>query len=268
MNKFIFNILIIFPFFVFSSCVSSKKKQELILVKKEDPINEVVKIIKEKCYKASNPQFLADFSTDSVRIPTIEMESVWKNNYNLLKTSVIGPLGEEYYSFDIDENKINYNSTNNVIISNDYFEQFSSLFSKIGAKGLRSFLCGEYAFLKQKDNNGIYIVREKKEQKALEANDIAQQDPETNDSNNKYFSISNIDISGSNIEVQSYVSLTKNENGYAIIVNSRFYYGFFSHDTQVEVKWIAFVNPLEVRPTSAIFRSKENKFSIIFSEYQ
>ncbi|WP_397599485.1 hypothetical protein [Silvanigrella sp.] len=268
MNKYIFNIFIIFPLFILSSCVSSKKKQELIAVKKEDPINEVVKTIKEKCYKASNPQFLADFSTDSIRLPPIEMEGAWKNNYNLLKTSVIGPLGEEYYSFDIDENKINYNSTSSNIIANDYFEQFSSLFSKIGAKGLRSFLCGEYAFVKQKDNNGIYIVREKKEKTDSDGNEIVPQEVEINESNNKYFSISNIDISGSNIEVQSYVSLTKNENGYAIIVNSRFYYGLFSQDTQVEVKWIAFVNPLEIRPTSAIFRSNENKFSIIFSEYQ
>lgn len=268
MNKYMRSFFCFSSLFLLTSCVSSKTKKELIEVKKEDQINEVVKIIKDKCFKANKPQFLADFSTDSIRLPPVEMEGVWQNNYELLKTSVIGPLGEEYFSFDIDANKISYNSKNNVLVSNDYFEQFSTLFAKIGSKGLRSFLCGDFAFSKQKDNNGIYIVREIKENKISESSEGVQPEVQENILNNKYFSISNIEISGTNIEVQSYISLTKNENGYGVIINSRFYYGIFSQDTQIEVKWTAFVNPLIVRPTATTFRSREDTFLVNFSEYQ
>jgi hypothetical protein len=252
-----------------SSCVSSKKERELLRVGNDDPINNVVKMIQDRCYQAKRPQFLADFSTESMLTPPFQMEGVWENNYNLLKASVIGPLGEEYLSFDIEGYNLHYNNQSNLLTSNDDFGSISSLLATIGAKGLRGFLCGQFAFQVSDKNDGVFIVIDKLNEGSLPELKQKTETPKSNDlPNKKYFTISTIDISGHNIEVQSNVSLTKKGNGYGVIVNSRFYYGLFSQDAQVEVKWVGFVNSTDVFPTSTVFRTKEDTYGVNFSEYQ
>lgn len=234
-----------------------------------DPINNVVKVIQDRCYQAQSPQFLADFSTESMLTPAFEMEGVWENNFDLLKTSVIGPLGEEYLSFDIKGYELNYNNNSNLLTSNDDIGTITSLLATIGAKGLRGFLCGLFAFQVLDKNDGIFIVKDKVNEDTLPKLIEKTETPKNNNiSNEKYFSISTINISGHNIEVQSNVFLTKKGNGYGVLVNSRFYYGPFSQDAQVEVKWTGFVNANNVFPTSTEFRTKEETYGINFSEYQ
>ncbi len=265
---FLMRIFLVLSALLFSSCMSLKKERELLKVEVNDPINNVVKLIQDRCYQAKKPQFLADFSTESMLTPPFEMEGVWENGYDLLKTSVIGPLGEEYLSFDIKENELNYNNQSNLLYSND-FGKISSLLATIGAKGLRGFLCGRFAFQVSNKNDGIFIVKDKLNEDALPKLIEKIETPKNkNISNEKYFSISTIHISEHNIEVQSNVFLTKKGNGYGVLVNSHFYYGPFSQEAQVEVKWTGFVNSNDVFPTSTVFRTKEDTYGINFSEYQ
>ncbi len=254
--------------FLFSSCVTIKKKHELIPVLNDDPVLLIAQIVQNRCFIGKNPQFLADFSSENIRLPPVEIEGIWEKNFSVLKSSVIGPLGTEYFSFQLNGSDISYSSDKSVSVSNDYFEQFSNLFSKLGALGIRSFMCGEYAFKTQKNKDGIYIVKTKV-RKEFSENIQTNIDEEVNNfEQNKYFSISNIDISGANIEVQSYLSITPKDSGFAVAIDSRFYYGIFSQDSQVEVKWVGFVNSNKVQPTSTVFRSKDQTFSIYFSEFQ
>lgn len=273
MNNFSIRVAFYLSILFLSSCVSTKKEElELIKVESDNPVHNIVKVIHDRCYQVNQPQFLADFSLESMRSPPFEMEGVWKNNFNLLKASVIGPLGEEYLSFEIDGNSLKYHNQSKLLTSNDNFGQISSLLADIGAKGLRDFVCGEYAFQTSEKNDGIYLVKEKSIEKSLpemtekmEKTEI----PQNNDvQNKKYFTISTIHLSGHKIEVQSNFSLTKKGNGFGVVVNSRFYYGLFSQDAQVEVKWIAFVDETNVYPTSTIFRTKEDTYRVNFTEYQ
>jgi hypothetical protein len=268
---FIFSMRVFFVLSIlfFSSCTSLNKEQELLKVEISDPVNNVVKIILDSCYQAKKPQFLADFSSESMLSPPFEMEGVWENNYDLLKTSVIGPLGEEYLSFDIKGYELNYNNQSNLLTSNVDFEKVSSLIATIGAKGLRGFLCGRFAFQFTDKNNGIYIVNDRENFDSLSEMAGKKKISEKNVIlNKKYFSISTYNISGHNIEIQSHVSLTKKGEGYGVFVNSRFYYGLFSQDAQVEVKWTGFVNSNTVFPTSTVFRTMEDTYVINFNEYQ
>ena len=266
MTIFFTRFTLVLSILFLSSCTSLIKEKELLRVGDDDPILNVVKIIQDRCYQAKQPQFLADFSTESMLTPPFEMEGVWENNYNLLKASVIGPLGEEYLSFDINENNLTYNNQSNLLTSNDSFGQISSLLANIGSKGLRGFLCGQFAFQKSEKNDGLYIVKNKLDEASL--SELSKKSENKEIINSKYFSISTINISGHNIEVQSNVSLTKKGNGYGVVVNSRFYYGLFSQDAQVEVKWLGFVNLTDVFPTSTTFRTKEDTYGVNFSEYQ
>lgn len=270
MTIFSTRITFILSILFLSSCMSSKQERELLKVENNDPVNNVVKLIQNHCYEAKRPQFLADVSTENMKTPPFVMEGIWENNYNLLKASVIGPLGEEYLSFDIDGYKLNYNNQSDLFTSNDHFGQISSLLSKIGAKELRNFLCGRFAFQIFDKNDGVFIVKEKLNEESLpeliQKTEISKSNYDA--SNKKYFSISTMNISGYNIEVQSSVSLTKKGNGYGVIVNSRFYYGPFSQNAQIEVKWAGFVNSTDVFPTSTVFRTKEETYEVNFSEYQ
>ncbi|WGL61069.1 hypothetical protein QEJ31_05605 [Pigmentibacter sp. JX0631] len=267
MNKLNTSIIVTL-IILLTSCVTMKKKHELVPVLNDDQVLKISQIIQNRCFVGKNPQFLADFSTESLRLPPIEIEGIWEKNFSLLKSSVIGPLGTEFFSFQLDGTDISYSADKNISISNDYFEQFSLLFSKLGANGIRSFMCGEYAFKTQKSNDGLYIVKEKV-RKEYSENIQTNIDKEVNNfEQNKYFSISNIDVSGKDIEVQSYVSVTAKDNGYAVAIDSKFYYGFFAHDTQIEVKWVGYVAQNILKPTSVVFRSKNQTFSIYFSEFQ
>lgn len=265
-SKNIFFIILVV--ILFNSCVTIKKKHELVPVLNDDPVLLIAQIIQNRCFVGKNPQFLADFSSENIRLPPVEIEGIWEKNYSILKSSVIGPLGSEFFSFQLNGSDISYSSDKSVSVPNDYFEQFSTLFSRIGSLGIRSFMCGEYAFKTQKNNDGIYIVKTKV-RKEFSENIQTNIDEEVNNfQQNKYFSISNINISGANIEVQSYVSITPKDNGYAVAIDSRFYYGIFSQDSQVEVKWVGFVSSNNVLPTSTVFKSKDQTFSIYFSEFQ
>ena len=139
----------------------------------------------------------------------------------------------------------------------------------MSVKELRNFLCGRYAFQILSKNDGVFIVKEKltEEQKLNPIQKIESSEKNINE-NKKYFSISTIDISDHNIEVQSYVSLTKKGNGYGVIVDSRFYYGPFSSDANIEVKWIGFVNSDGVFPSSTVFRTNNGTFGVNILEYQ
>ncbi|APJ04755.1 hypothetical protein [Silvanigrella aquatica] len=283
MNNYYNKIFCTFVILFFVSCVSSRKKNEFLKADAADLVHNVVKVIQDRCYNAKNPQFLGEFSTGSMKIAPYEMEGVWENNYNLLKASVIGPLGEEYLSFSVDGYKVNYNNSSRVLVDNDYFAQISSLIASMGAKELRSFLCGQYAFHISDENDGIFIVKEtspelKTENKKpidninkVEENELKIEYPDEKVIfNKKYFAISTIQISSYNIEIHSNVSITKNPkgNGFGVIVNSRFFYGPFSNDAQVDVKWVGYINNNNVYPSSTIFRTKEETFSVSFIEYQ
>lgn len=254
--------------FFATSCMTFKNKHELIPVVKEDPIIKVEQFIENKCRLAKTPQFLAHFSSETMHLPPIEIEGIWEKNFSILKSSVVGPLGTEYFSFQLDGSNITYSSDQKISASNEYFEQFATLFSKIGAQGIRAFLCGEYAFQRVNKNDGIYVVKNTAEQKDNLNNQEALANNENAFDKNKYFSISTTDLSGTKLEVQSYVAITPKAEGYGVAINSRFYYGIFSSDSQIEVKWVGYVSHSLVLPTSVVFKSKEHIFSILFSDYQ
>lgn len=244
-ENFKYTILILF----FCSCINSKVNKSLIRVEMNDPINNAILVIQEQCYKTKHPQFLANFIIDDSILLPLEIEGAWEENFNLLQANFIGPLGEEYFSFQMNKNILNYNKYSKSLDSNNSLNQISSLMKMVGAKGLRNFLCGQFAFQILNKNDGVFLVKE-------------------NNEKDKYFTISTIEIDDNNIEVQSSISLTKNKNGYALIINSRFYYGIFSTEAPIEVKWIGFISEKELFPTSLFFKTKENNFQFNFTEFQ
>jgi hypothetical protein len=269
MNLITFSIAIIIYIMLISSCTTPKIMRELQVVEKSDPVNQVVNLIQNKCFQSKQPQFLADIRSNNTKMLPFNLEAIWENNYNLLKASAIGPLGEEYLSFDIIKHEFKYYGYPNLQNLDHNFKQITSLLAKIGAKELRNFLCGQYAFQIFSKNDGVFIVKEKlTEEQNLNYIPKKEKIEKNSSGNKKYFSISTIDISDHNIEVQSYVSLTKNKNGYAVIVDSRFYYGPFTSDADVEIKWIGFVNSDGVFPTSTVFRTNNGTFGVNILDYQ
>jgi hypothetical protein len=277
MKKKFFKIIVFISFFIlFSSCTSLKLKKELVSVDSKDKILEIINQIQIKCFSAKNPQFFADFTIDGKEKFSLQMEGVWKNNYNTFNSSALGPLGEDYLSFELNGYDINYLSEQHTVYSHQSFEKISSFLSGLGSKGLRNIFCGRLPFQFVSDEDGVFYVQEiqdKNDKKEI----LNKKDAESllsnknlnlqNIVNKSYFSRSTINLLGREVYVNSYISVTKNNNGYGIITNSRFYYGLFAKDSDLELKWVGFVNSDVVVPTSVMFRTAYDVFIIDINEY-
>ncbi|RDB36332.1 MAG: hypothetical protein DCC88_05470 [Spirobacillus cienkowskii] len=277
MKKNFFKIIVIISFFIlFNSCISMKIKKELVRVDSKDKILDIINQIQNKCFSSKNPQFFADFIIDGKEKFSLQMEGVWKNNYNTFKSTAIGPLGEDYLSFELNGYDINYLTEQNTVYSHQSFEKISSFLSGLGSKGLRNIFCGRLPFQFVSEEDGIFYVKDKedkndkkeilnkKEAESLLSNKTVNL---PNIINKSYFSRSTINLLDREVYVNSYISVTKNNNGYGIIANSRFYYGPFVKDSDLELKWVGFVNSDVVVPTSVMFRTTYDIFIIDIHEY-
>ncbi|WP_186647931.1 hypothetical protein [Fluviispira vulneris] len=245
------------------SCTTLRSRK-LEKVPEDEAISRVSSTITSLCSSDNNPQFLADINSSNFRVPSFQMEAIWENKFNRLKGSVIGPLGEEYSSFEVNKNKIDYTFQSEAVLDTDSLNQMTSLFAKIGAKNLRAFICGGYAFQKINSNDGLFLeLKEEEKNKNHTENNFT---PVEN--KRQYIAISTVNISDNNIEVQSKLNLERKGLGYTLVMNSQFFYGFFSNETDIYVRWAGYVLADNIYPSELIFRIGSDVYTINLSEYQ
>ncbi|BBH54195.1 hypothetical protein [Fluviispira sanaruensis] len=248
---------------LFCSCTTLRSRK-LDKVPEDEAIQRISATIASLCSSNNNPQFLADINSSNFRVPSFQLEAIWENKFNRLKGSVIGPLGEEYSSFEVNKNKIDYTFQTEAILDTDSLNQMTSLFAKIGSKNLREFICGGYAFKKINSNDGIFVEAKEDEKNKI----YTEQDLKPIENKRQYIAISTVKISDNEIEVQSNLSLERKGLGYTLVMNSQFYYGLFSNETDVYVRWAGYVLADNIYPSELTFRIGSDVYTINLSEYQ
>ncbi|KAB8028139.1 hypothetical protein [Fluviispira multicolorata] len=249
--------------FLFSSCTTMRSRQ-LERVQEDNAVTRVSATINSLCFQDKNPQFLADINSSNFRVPSFQLEAIWENSFAQLKGSVVGPLGEEYSSFEVKGNKIDYTFHSESVSDNDALNQMTSVFAKIGSKNLRKFLCGSYAFEKLNEVDGIFT-----EVKTVDGNSFNSEINLAPISNKRQFiTISTLVIDNNEVEVQSNLSLERKGLGYSLVMNSQFYYGPFSKESDVRVRWAGYALADNVYPTELTFKIGTDIYTINVTEYQ
>jgi hypothetical protein len=251
-NRFLF----FFAFFLNSCTTFHSLKKNPVTLQTDPAILIFAKSICADCYKVDKPQFLIELSTSSgTSQATFKIEGIWQNNYHLLRGNVIGLFGEEYLSFYIDKNTFFLDPNKKFLSDQVELKKIFSLFSDLGAKGLRSLLCGEFAFLKKDPSDGIFA----------EKNSRKTDEPEIE---KKYFSFSTLEIFDKKIKVNSQVTLSPKGTAYELKTQSVFTEGFFLPTSQFKLYWQGFAYANTVTPQKiSFFSSGHEQYTIHVLDY-
>ncbi len=240
-------LLIIFLFFM--SCTSNSP-MNLIEAPKNSDIYFVSNRVQDSCFDNKNPQFLTNFSALNSH-SNFQLEGAWKNNYNVLNMQVLGPFGESYAYFELNEHKIRVFSSRKDILENQEIKNLVSFVSSLGAKELRSLFCGSYAFEKDKRTKSIYLNHDSSAQKEI------------------FFTQSGITIDGHSLEVNSNLDLEGGNvnEGYNLVIKSKFSYGFFGADSNFTVHWLGYVDAAKVYPKYIYFGYEKSSYELSILDY-
>lgn len=253
--------IIIFLLPLLASC-TSVTKQELYPVEKSSPIYKTATHLSTICFKSKEPQLAGDLIFNS---SSVEWEAIWENDFNNFKSSLIDPLGGDLYSFEIDDHNFikKEKTTHNSSIHSKNIKKLQDFLSSIGSKQLRSFICGEYAFRFKNKSDGLFLKVNSEEKKLdpLKFIEIIQND-------RQFISISSIKVEHADIEVQSNISYEKQKNGESFIIDSKFYYGLFTNESPVKLKWTGYLSDKQVYPTQLNIKLNDNDFTIYLNDFK
>lgn len=246
--RFLVIILISLTVFLFS-CTTTSTNDE-VAVGADSDIYYVAERVNELCFNSKSPQFLTELSSfrpDAGNSGVdFQLEGVWKNDYKTLNMQVIGEFGEQYAYFELNEHEIKVFSSRKNILESPEVKNLIQFISSLGAHELRQMFCGSYAFHPTEKNilmkGDDFLVDNKQE------------------------------IDGHNFDVQSNLNLedspsNSNEDGYDLTIQSKFLYGFWGGDSQLNLNWSGFVDDEKVIPKTINFNYEKNQYELSVLDY-
>jgi hypothetical protein len=130
------------------SCVSSIDRSKFVRLeqvadfKTEDFLN-FSDVIENGCFKTKKPLIYSDLILPR---QTILLEGLWNENYETLYVKAFDLFGNEYMTFDLDKKDVHIENRKIEALKNveNDFLNLVDVMQKIGAKGIRNFLCLGY----------------------------------------------------------------------------------------------------------------------------
>ena len=241
----------IFFLLIFLVSCTTPSSQKLVSVAADSDIYFVSGRVNDLCLSSKDPQFLTEFSSLGTGTD-FQLEGVWKNNYSILNMQVLGVFGEQYAYFELNDHKINVFSARKNILANPEIKNLINFISSIGSHELRNIFCGSYAFKQDKINNTIFVK------------------DNVSSKNDTFFTKNEQEIDGHSIEVQSDLELVDSaddDEGYDLTIKSKFLYGFFGSNTNLEVDWMGYVDEDEVTPKIINFNYENKQYELKILDY-
>ena len=237
MKKFIFFLPILILFF--QSCNTTN----LPVVTTDNPIYSISSQIVSNSQDKTNPQFLMEFISKSSGAD-LQFEGAWQNNFSVLKINILGLLGDDFGHLKLTNHALEeFSHPKNHLYSND-LKNLSDFISALGTTGLRNIISGAYAF-ELNEKNRIFYDNEKNFTKK-----------------NTYFTTSKMEIKDHSIDIQSNVhnEYAPQTNSNQVIINSIFFYHFFTSNKALEINWKGKIKNKKVQPVLIQFISDQNNY--------
>lgn len=226
------------------SCTSVRS--DLTTAPLDSEIYDIAKSIRSSCFQTPHPNFSGKLNSSEF-LPSVQMEGLWKQDYQILLMRLEGVMGEEYGNITLNQNHMQMTLAENPQMQKKSFLDLESFLSSLGAHGTRNLICGNYAFDIQREED--FAISKSNHQ--------------------NYVSVSHIDLNGHEVTAQNKIHLEKSNGKVQIAVESHFSYGFLINDSDVKIVWSGFIQNQSVHLDSILFHFKENKqYSFIFDEYQ
>ena len=237
MKKFIFFLPIFILFF--QSCNTIN----LPVVSTDNPIYSISSQIVSMSQNKTNPQFLIEFISKSSGAD-LQFEGAWQNNFSVLQINILGPLGDNLGHLKLTNHTLEeFSHPKNHLYSNDV-KNLSEFISALGTNGLRSIISGAYAF-NSDEKNRLFYDNEKNFSKK-----------------NTYFTTSKMSIEEHSIDIHSNILSEDNPQtgSNQILVNSLFFYHFFTSNKALEINWKGKIKNGNVQPVLIQFISGQNNY--------
>jgi len=200
----------------------------------QDPrLVEIAKKLNSSCFETKNPNFSAQLNSTKF-LPTVTVEGVWKENLNVFYLEFSDPIGENQGGFRLKDHMLetHFKETDKIHFNEN--DPLLSFLSSIGSHGMRKMLCGCYAMNKDRFD----------EQTVLQ-------------------------INRHDIKIKNTFSISNQDHNTILTIDSRYFYGFFSSDADIQTTWTGLVEKNGVRTKSIRFTfENSDSYFIDFMDYE